>query len=99
MTDVTLDRVRIVRNSIHREWQRLKASKESLPSAKRSWHEAMDERMNGLRFALDGLYDEFPELERLKEDQQPRCPFCNEEMDTRHLAVHMAEHLKNGDRL
>jgi hypothetical protein len=97
--DVTMDRVRIVRNSIHREWQRLKTTRESLPNAKPSWHEYIKERMNGLMFSLDNIYDEFPELERLKEDQQPRCPFCNEEMDTRRLAVHMAEHMEKGDRL
>lgn len=99
MSEVTLDRVRIVRNSIHREWQRLKASMESLPSAKTSWHECIKERMIGLTFSLDNIYDEFPELERLKEDQQPRCPFCNEEMDTKRLAIHMAEHMDKGDRL
>jgi hypothetical protein len=93
-----MDRLRIVRNSIVREWQKLKRVRSTLPLGVQS-HERIAREMNGLKTALVLLYHEIEELERIPMDQKPKCPFCQEEMDLSELASHMKEHNARGDKL
>jgi hypothetical protein len=98
MTDVSLDRVRIVRNAIVREYQRLLVPMVDLPENAES-KRALKREMAGLLTALQELHHEFDELERIPLDQKPRCPFCQEEMEHPALAEHMLEHNKKGDKI
>ena len=98
MSEITLDRLRIVRNSIVREWQQMKEASEKLPENAFS-KKGLRREMSGLRMALEELHGEFPELDRIPMDQKPRCPFCQEEMEHPALADHMQEHMKAGDHI
>lgn len=95
---ITLDRLRIVRNAIVRQWQEVRGVHDQLPENAFS-KKGLRREMAGLRMALEELYGEFPELERIPMDQKPRCPFCQEEMDHPALADHMLEHVKKGDKI
>jgi len=83
-----LNRVKIVRNQIHRKWQVDTASIERFhamqqPTAAMTFHRL------GLEVALTVLHDEFPEIERLPADQKPKCPLCNLEVEHEQLAKHV----------
>lgn len=92
---VSLDRLRIVRNTIVREIQLAKGVDHLIPSG----HEGFGKFLGGLRRALELLYHEFDELERIPEDQKPICPFCKAELEPEALAEHLVHHTLNGDKL
>jgi hypothetical protein len=95
MSDITLDRLRIVRNSIVREWQKLRDVMVKLP--KRETKERLIREMSGIKTGLFLLHHEFDELEPVDMDQKPICPFCGDEMEgLRELSDHMKDHNVRG---
>jgi len=92
---ISLDRVRILRNAILREWQNAGRWLENEDDEKT--RHGFDLYRKGLMKALWDLYNEFDEVEQLPLDVKPRCFVCGEEMEQSRLAAHMGKHLKDGD--
>jgi len=87
-----LNRLKIARNAIHREWQKAHRQASRLPES--ATKEAMKAYCNGLATALTDIYQEFPELDKLAADQKPSCPLCGKVMGYHELSHHILEHTK-----